>query len=152
MKGSSQAGQAVFFDFDESGPGYLAYDLAVFLWNCVLFERKDHAYWHAFVEGYRTIREISHADFEAVHLFVPIRHMWLLGSTPVASTNGVDKPSPRIGSLQSWISCSCGSGRSCYRGCSNQTLHARSKDILSRSVSRLVALRDEISLSPACRL
>ena len=38
-----QAGQAVFFDFDESGPGYLAYDLAVFLCNCVLFGRKDHA-------------------------------------------------------------------------------------------------------------
>jgi Ser/Thr protein kinase RdoA (MazF antagonist) len=44
-----------------------------------LFGRKDHAFWHAFIEGYRTIRELSHADFEAVHLFVPIRHMWLMG-------------------------------------------------------------------------
>ena len=35
-----EAGQAVFFDFDESGPGYLAYDLAVFLWGCVSFEGK----------------------------------------------------------------------------------------------------------------
>jgi Ser/Thr protein kinase RdoA (MazF antagonist) len=26
------AGQAMFFDFDDGGPGYLAYDLAVFLW------------------------------------------------------------------------------------------------------------------------
>jgi Ser/Thr protein kinase RdoA (MazF antagonist) len=75
----SRAGQAVFFDFDESGPGYLAYDLSVFLWNCVLFGRKDHAFWHAFMEGYRSIRELSRADFEAAHLFVPIRHMWLLG-------------------------------------------------------------------------
>jgi Ser/Thr protein kinase RdoA (MazF antagonist) len=74
-----RAGQAVFFDFDESGPGYLAYDLSVFLWNCVLFGRKDHAFWHAFIEGYRSIRELSHADFEAAHLFVPIRHIWLLG-------------------------------------------------------------------------
>src|SRR5262249_48335692 len=32
----SRAGQAVFYDFDESGEGYLAYDLAVFLWNCVI--------------------------------------------------------------------------------------------------------------------
>jgi hypothetical protein len=39
-----RAGQAVFFDFDESGTGYLAYDLSVFLWNCVLFGRKDHAF------------------------------------------------------------------------------------------------------------
>jgi Ser/Thr protein kinase RdoA (MazF antagonist) len=74
-----RAGQAVFFDFDESGPGYLAYDLAVFLWNCVLFGRKQHAFWHAFIEGYRTIREVPQADFAAVHLFVPIRHIWLMG-------------------------------------------------------------------------
>ena len=75
----SRAGQAVFFDFDEGGPGYLAYDLSVFLWNCVLFGRKDHAFWHAFMDGYRSIHELSHTDLEAVHLFVPIRHMWLMG-------------------------------------------------------------------------
>jgi Ser/Thr protein kinase RdoA (MazF antagonist) len=74
-----RAGQAVFIDFDESGPGYLAYDLAVFLWNCILFGRKRHASWHAFIEGYRSIRELPPADFEAVHLFVPIRHIWLMG-------------------------------------------------------------------------
>ena len=74
-----RAGQAVFFDFDESGPGYLAYDLGVFLWNCVLFGRKNYQSWHAFIEGYRSIRELPHADFDAVHLFVPIRHMWLAG-------------------------------------------------------------------------
>src|SRR6266700_1473970 len=74
-----RAGQAVFFDFDEGGPGYLAYDLAVFLHACVLFEQKQHAFWHAFIEGYRAIRELPHADFEAVHLFVPIRHLWFVG-------------------------------------------------------------------------
>jgi Ser/Thr protein kinase RdoA (MazF antagonist) len=75
----AKAGQAVFFDFDESAPGYLAYDVAVFLWCCVIFERKDHAFWHAFIEGYRSNRQLPHADFEAAHLFVPIRHIWLLG-------------------------------------------------------------------------
>jgi Ser/Thr protein kinase RdoA (MazF antagonist) len=75
----ANAGQAVFFDFDESGPGYLAYDVAVFLWACVIFERKDHAFWHAFIEGYRSNRALPHADLEAAHLFVPIRHIWLLG-------------------------------------------------------------------------
>jgi len=74
-----RAGQAVFFDFDESGPGYLAYDLAVFLWRCVSFGRKQHPFWHAFIDGYRTIRDASHADFEAAGLFVPIRHLWLTG-------------------------------------------------------------------------
>ena len=74
-----RAGQAVFFDFDESSPGYLAYDVAVFLWCCVIFERKDHAFWHAFIEGYRSIRQLPLADFAAAHLFVPIRHIWLLG-------------------------------------------------------------------------
>jgi len=61
------------------GPGYLAYDLAAFLHSCVSFGRKDHAFWHAFIEGYRTICKLPHVDFEAVHLFVPIRHMWLVG-------------------------------------------------------------------------
>jgi Ser/Thr protein kinase RdoA (MazF antagonist) len=73
------AGQAVFFDFDDGGPGFLAYDLAAFLHACVLFERKQHPFWHAFIEGYRSIRALSHADFEAAHLFVPFRHMWLFG-------------------------------------------------------------------------
>jgi Ser/Thr protein kinase RdoA (MazF antagonist) len=89
----AKAGQAVFFDFDESGPGYLAYDIAVFLWCCVTFERKQHAFWHAFMEGYRSIREVPHADFEAAHLFVPIRHIWLLGEyasrTPEWGTHAV---------------------------------------------------------------
>jgi Ser/Thr protein kinase RdoA (MazF antagonist) len=73
------AGQAVFFDFDEGGPGYLAYDLAVFLHCCVMYEKKQHAFWHAFMEGYRSIREVPHADFEAVGLFVPIRQLWFAG-------------------------------------------------------------------------
>jgi Ser/Thr protein kinase RdoA (MazF antagonist) len=29
----SDAGSAAFFDFDDGGPGYLAYDLSVFLWD-----------------------------------------------------------------------------------------------------------------------
>ena len=72
-------GQAAFFDFDDGGPGYLAYDLAVFLWARVSFQRREHAMWHAFIEGYRSVRPISEADFEAARLFVPIRHIWLLG-------------------------------------------------------------------------
>jgi Ser/Thr protein kinase RdoA (MazF antagonist) len=35
--------------------------------------------WHAFIDGYRSIRSITAADFDALRLFVPIRHIWLMG-------------------------------------------------------------------------
>ena len=79
LEDGPNAGQATFFDFDDGGPGYLAYDLAVFLWARVSFERRGHALWHAFIGGYRSIQPIAPADYEATHLFVPIRHIWLLG-------------------------------------------------------------------------
>jgi Ser/Thr protein kinase RdoA (MazF antagonist) len=72
-------GEAAFFDFDDGGPGYLAYDLAVYLWAKVSFGRNQHATWHAFVAGYRKIRPITAADFEAAHVFVIVRHIWLMG-------------------------------------------------------------------------
>jgi Ser/Thr protein kinase RdoA (MazF antagonist) len=75
----TDAGDAAFFDFDDGGPGYLAYDLSVFLWAKISFGRKLHAMWHAFVDGYRTVRPITATDFEAAHVFVIIRHIWLMG-------------------------------------------------------------------------
>ena len=72
-------GQARFFDFDDGGFGYLAYDLAVHLWAQVSFQRRRHAMWLAFIDGYRSVRPIAQADFDAVALFVPIRHIWLMG-------------------------------------------------------------------------
>ena len=73
------AGQAVFFDFDDGGFGYLAYDLAVHLWAQVSFGRQRLAMWHAFHAGYRSVRPILPADEAAVPLFVAIRHIWLMG-------------------------------------------------------------------------
>jgi Ser/Thr protein kinase RdoA (MazF antagonist) len=35
--------------------------------------------WHAFLDGYRSRRQVAPADERAIHLFVPIRHMWLMG-------------------------------------------------------------------------
>jgi Ser/Thr protein kinase RdoA (MazF antagonist) len=75
----TDAGDAAFFDFDDGGPGYLAYDLSVFLWAKVSFGRTLHAVWDAFVDGYRTVRPITATDFEAAHVFVIIRHIWLMG-------------------------------------------------------------------------
>lgn len=74
-----KGGEAAFFDFDDGGPGYLAYDLAVFLWAKVIFGRKLFAHWDAFIEGYRTVRPIMPDDLEAAHRFVIVRHIWLMG-------------------------------------------------------------------------
>jgi Ser/Thr protein kinase RdoA (MazF antagonist) len=74
-----QTGQARFFDFDDGGFGYLAYDLAVHLWAQTSFQRRRHAIWLAFIDGYRSVRPIAPQDFDAVALFVPIRHIWLMG-------------------------------------------------------------------------
>jgi Ser/Thr protein kinase RdoA (MazF antagonist) len=72
-------GEAAFFDFDDGGPGFLAYDLSVFLWAKVSFGRKLTAMWNAFVDGYREVRPIAQNDFEAAHRFVVIRHIWIMG-------------------------------------------------------------------------
>ena len=74
-----RAGQAVFFDFDDGGYGYLAYDLAVHLWGQVSFGRRRHAMWHAFRAGYQSVRAVTPADEAAIPLFVAIRHVWLMG-------------------------------------------------------------------------
>lgn len=74
-----RTGEATFFDFDDGGFGILAYDLAVHLWAQVSFGRQRIAMWHAFIDGYRSVRAIAPADLDAVDLFVPIRHIWLMG-------------------------------------------------------------------------
>ncbi len=71
--------EAVFFDFDDGGYGYLAYDLAVHLWAQVSYGRRRHAVWRAFHAGYHAVRKPAPADEEAVPWFVPIRHIWLMG-------------------------------------------------------------------------
>jgi Ser/Thr protein kinase RdoA (MazF antagonist) len=75
----TKAGEAAFFDFDDGGPGYLAYDLSVFLWAKISFGRNLHLMWDAFVDGYRKIRPIISNDLEAAQAFVIVRHIWLMG-------------------------------------------------------------------------
>ena len=71
--------KATFFDFDDGGFGFLAYDLAVHLWAQISFGRQRMRMWHAFIQGYCATRPILQADFDAIPLFVPIRHIWLMG-------------------------------------------------------------------------
>ncbi|CAB3794638.1 phosphotransferase enzyme family protein [Paraburkholderia fynbosensis] len=76
---------ASFFDFDDGGPGYLAYDLSVYLWSNLLGrqlakpDEKVETSWAHFVNGYRSIHAIPSVDFEAISTFVAIRHFWLMG-------------------------------------------------------------------------
>lgn len=76
---------AAWFDFDDAGPGYLAYDLAVFLWGLLrrvraaALDQIGQALWTAFLDGYRSVQPIPDADLAAIGLFITIRHIWFLG-------------------------------------------------------------------------
>lgn len=77
--------EAVFFDFDETGPGYLAYELAVYAWWLhprnvdSAWSDKGLARWLAFIAAYRSVREPTEADLAALGAFMAVRQFWLLG-------------------------------------------------------------------------
>lgn len=77
---------AVFFDFDDAGPGYLAYDLSVMPWSYLtrkMLEAPDEVLrdrWTHYLRGYRAAGgEITDADLAALPLFLQLRHLWNLG-------------------------------------------------------------------------
>lgn len=78
--------RAAFFDFDDAGPGFLAYDLCVWLWSNL--PRKapmepDEALlkrWQQYLAGYRAGGgRVTDADLAALPLFVQLRHLWNMG-------------------------------------------------------------------------
>jgi len=80
------AKSSVFFDFDDAGPGFLAYDLSVLPWSHLI--RKDLREpdallldrWAHYLRGYRSGGgEISNADIAALPMFVRLRHLWNMG-------------------------------------------------------------------------
>jgi Ser/Thr protein kinase RdoA (MazF antagonist) len=79
-------GAATLLDFDDGGPGWRAYDLAVFLWSARAFGPARRALWQPFLDGYRTQRPIAHPELDAVRVFIPIRHIWLMGEYAIGST------------------------------------------------------------------
>jgi Ser/Thr protein kinase RdoA (MazF antagonist) len=77
---------AVFFDFDDAGPGHLAYDLSVMPWSYLtrkMLEAPDEVLrerWTHYLRGYRAAGgEITDADLAALPLFLQLRHLWNLG-------------------------------------------------------------------------
>jgi len=86
--GTDEAGarRTVFFDFDDAGPGFLAYDLSVLPWSHLIRKtlREPDAplldRWTHYFRGYRSGGgEISNADIAALPMFVQLRHLWNMG-------------------------------------------------------------------------
>ena len=80
------ARKAVFFDFDDAGPGFLAYDLCVLPWSYLsrnnLKELDDtlRERWAHYLRGYRMGGgAVSDADMKALPLFLQLRTLWNLG-------------------------------------------------------------------------
>lgn len=78
--------RAVFFDFDDAGPGFLAYELSVLPWSYLfrknLQEPDDvlRARWSHYLRGYRAGGgAVSENDLAALPLFLQLRHLWNLG-------------------------------------------------------------------------
>lgn len=79
-------GQLTLFDFDCCGYGWRAYDLSVFLWSRVSFSDWSQKAktvrtrrWNAFLDGYTNVRRLKQPELEAAKLFVPMRHIWMMG-------------------------------------------------------------------------
>lgn len=76
---------ASFFDFDDAGPGYLAYELAVFPWNIhprapqAKFDSKRDALWLRFLSAYREVKPLHDNDLAAIARFMSVRQFWFLG-------------------------------------------------------------------------
>ena len=79
-------GTMTFFDFDCCGPGYRAYDLAVFRW-CARLEGQEHVWWEPYLMGYRQERRLDELDVQAIPLFVCARYVWHIG---LHAENAVD--------------------------------------------------------------
>lgn len=68
------------FDFDCCGPGYRAYDMAVFLWNLKMnYKGQEIENWMSFIQGYGALRTITDTQLDSIPWFVAARRIWLAG-------------------------------------------------------------------------
>jgi Ser/Thr protein kinase RdoA (MazF antagonist) len=84
--------KATIFDFDFSGYGWRVYDIATFLWGCLLdlphIYGKNREVLVAFVDGYQSLRPLSNAEIRAIRYFIVARHFWLI-RTEIRHTPGI---------------------------------------------------------------
>ena len=69
-------------DFDCAGPGFRAYDLAVYWWSQAADGKtpeQEAATWKAFLDAYQALRPLAEPDRQALPLFVAARAIWFMG-------------------------------------------------------------------------
>jgi Ser/Thr protein kinase RdoA (MazF antagonist) len=76
-----ESGKLSLFDFDCGGPGFRAYDLAVYWWGYASSgqEKTDNTEWFAFRDAYLEKRPFNQIDLDAIPLFVAARSIWFMG-------------------------------------------------------------------------
>lgn len=83
----SQLNAPAILDWDGTGYGWRAYDLAVLLWSTAL-QGLGTALWDAYIAGYQEPQEpygypegrpLTEAELAAVPHFVAARHIWVMG-------------------------------------------------------------------------
>lgn len=65
------------YDFDQSGPGWRAYELQGVFQYAWAIERPD--FWAAVVEGYSAVQPLSPVDHTAMPCFVVMNKLWCMG-------------------------------------------------------------------------
>ena len=105
---------AACFDFEDGGPGYLAYDLATFLWgelvqtDTLAVTDLVRERWTHFLDGYRQVAPLAGPDLEATGQFVLARHFWWMGecASHVEEVGTQDMPlrwlRAQLATLQAW--------------------------------------------------
>ncbi|GGK95941.1 phosphotransferase enzyme family protein [Deinococcus radiotolerans] len=95
------AGALQLFDFDCGGPGFAAYDLAVYGWDHALNSAPDDdtpwTLWAACLDAYRAARPLTDADEAALGSFGVARTLWFMGLyADLSDTWGRQMVSPRF--------------------------------------------------------
>ena len=73
--------EPTIFDFDCMGYGWRIYDICVYAWNET---GRDENYiekesWHAFLDGYNSVRRLSGIELTSITAFAALRDLWLMG-------------------------------------------------------------------------
>jgi Ser/Thr protein kinase RdoA (MazF antagonist) len=100
-------GTITLFDFECCGPGWRAYELAVFRW-WQHFTTQPEEYWTSYLAAYQERRRLGQTDLAAIPLFVAVRHIRLLGAGVWLADRGLWRPDDqhfdrRLTSLAGWL-------------------------------------------------
>lgn len=80
--------QIGIYDFDQSGPGWRAYELqGVFYWA---WESNQPSFWVSLLQGYNAVRSLSKSDIAAMPCFPVLNKLWCMGfeAHVIAQNNG----------------------------------------------------------------